>query len=81
MRAIVATALASFDVNQNMDPLIDLLCDRAWWVRYRAATSLILCSDIAAVVKKIEAREDRYALEMFQFALDKQALCNRKVVA
>ncbi|HML68148.1 MAG TPA: HEAT repeat domain-containing protein [Clostridia bacterium] len=81
LRAIVATALASFGVDKNAHTLIDLLCDRAWWVRYRAAESLILSSDVDEIIRKTEARDDRYALEMIHFALNKQALRNRKVVA
>lgn len=81
LRAIVATALVSFGADENADTLITLLCDRAWWVRYRAAESLIQCSDMNEILQKVEAREDRYALEMLHFALDKQALRNRKVVA
>lgn len=81
LRAIVATALASFGADENEDALIDLLCDRAWWVRYRAAESLIQCSNIEQTIQKVEARADRYALEMLHFALNKQALRNRKAVA
>ena len=81
LRAIVATALASFRVDRDADALIDLLCDREWWVRYRAAESLSRCSDTEAILHRVESRGDRYALEMLQFALNKQELRRRKGVA
>lgn len=81
LRAIVATALATYSADQNTDTLIDLVCDREWWVRYRAAESLTQCSDIDGVLARVTARNDRYALEMLRFALDKKALRSRKGVA
>lgn len=81
LRAVVATALASFGADSNTDTLIQLLCDKEWWVRYRAAESLIRCSDHGDIVRRVEQRQDRYALEMLHFALDKQALRLRKGVA
>jgi hypothetical protein len=81
LRAVVASALANFGVDENTDALIDLLCDREWWVRFRAAESLTQSKHIKAVQNHVKKREDRYAQEMLQFALDKQALRNRKGVA
>jgi len=81
LRAIVATALANYGADQNESTLIDLVCDREWWVRYRAAESLTQCSDPEAVVDRVAARNDKYALEMLRFALDKKALRSRKGVA
>lgn len=81
LRAVVASALANFGVDENADALVDLLCDREWWVRFRAAESLIHSKHIKAIQAKVKKREDRYAQEMLQFALDKQALRNRKGVA
>lgn len=81
LRAIVATALASYGADQNESTLIDLICDREWWVRYRAAESLTFHSNTNAVLSRVAARNDKYALEMLQFALDKKALRSRKGVA
>lgn len=81
LRAVVATALASYDVDQDAETLIDLLCDREWWVRFRAAEALTHCSDTEAILQRVMNRKDRYALEMFQFAINKQRLRNRKGVA
>ncbi len=78
LRAVVATALSAFDSDQNVQALIDLLCDREWWVRYRAAESLLCCSNSEEIIRLVTAREDRFAREMLQFALDKQALRGRK---
>ena len=81
LRAIVSTALASYSIDQNAGTLINLLCDREWWVRYRAAESLSQSSDTEAILHRVEARQDRYALEMFQFALNKRQLCRNGGVA
>lgn len=81
LRAIVATALANYGAEQNEETLLDLVCDREWWVRYRAAESLTQMSDPDAALRRVAARNDRYALEMLQFALDKKALRSRKGVA
>jgi len=81
LRTVVATALAAYGADENADVLIDLLCDSQWWVRYRAAESLLGCADHAGLLQRVAARKDRYALEMMQFALDKQALRSRKGVA
>ncbi len=81
LRAVVASALVSFGVDENADTLIDLLCDREWWVRFRAAESLIRSKHVKTIQSEVKKRGDRYAQEMLQFALDKQALRNRKGVA
>ena len=81
LRAIVATALASYGADQNADTLIDLVCDREWWVRYRAAESLTQCGGIDEILSRVAARNDRYAMEMLRFALDKKALRSRKGAA
>jgi HEAT repeat protein len=81
LRAIVATALATYGADQNESTLLDLVCDREWWVRYRAAESLTQCSNPDEVVERVAARNDKYALEMLRFALDKKALRSRKGVA
>lgn len=81
LRAVVASALSNFGVDENQEALIDLLCDREWWVRFRAAESLKQSKHIKAILNQVKKRNDRYALEMLQFALDKQALRDRKGVA
>lgn len=81
LRAIVATALDSYGTDDNVELLIDLLCDREWWVRYRAAESLTGCADTDGVLRRVSERKDRFALEMLHFALDKKALRSQKGVA
>jgi len=81
LRAVVATALSSYGADESEDTLIDLLCDCEWWVRLRASESLLKCTNTEEVVRRVEERHDRYALEMMHFALDKQALRRRKGVA
>lgn len=81
LRAIVATALASYGADQNAETLIDLLCDKEWWVRYRAAESLLFCADTDDIYRRVSARQDKFAQDMMRFALDKRALRSRKGVA
>ena len=71
MRAVVATALGAFGAEQNEEILVKLLCDREWWVRYRAAESLTQVNNTEALMQRIEATGDRFAAEMMRFALDR----------
>lgn len=81
LRAVVATALSSYGADENVETLIDLLCDCEWWVRLRASESLIQSANTDEIVRRVEERKDRFALEMMHFALDKQALRRRKGAA
>ncbi len=81
LRAVVATALSSFGSDECTETLINLLCDREWWVRYRAAESLLCCADMEDIVRRVAARGDRFAREMLQFALDKREMRSRKGAA
>ena len=74
LRAVVATALAAFDAGKNAETLIDLLCDREWWVRYRAAESLTKATDTKELLARVEKTGDRFAAEMMRFALEQAAL-------
>ena len=74
MRAVVATSLGSFSIQESMDTLIRLLCDREWWVRYRAAESLVDAQDKDALLRRVEQTGDAFALEMMRFALDRAKL-------
>ncbi len=74
MRAVVATALSSFDKQENVETLLKLLCDREWWVRYRAAESLAKVADVKSILTLAEKTGDKFALEMMRFALDQAAL-------
>ena len=81
LRAIVATALSSYGADENSELLLDLLCDKEWWVRYRAAEALSGCADTQDILRRAGERQDRFALEMLHFALDKKALRLSKGVA
>ena len=74
MRAVVATALGGFDLEANQETLIKLLCDREWWVRYRAAESLAQSANKERLLQRVEETGDRFAGEMMRFALDQAAL-------
>ncbi|MEN6636802.1 MAG: HEAT repeat domain-containing protein [Clostridiaceae bacterium] len=74
MRAVVATALGAFSEQDNDAALLKLLCDREWWVRYRAAESLTKALDTKALMTRVEKTGDKFAAEMMRFALDRAAL-------
>jgi hypothetical protein len=74
MRAVVATALGAFDIVSDEETLIRLLCDREWWVRYRAAETLAQAADTTELLQRVEQTGDRFALEMMRFALDRLQL-------
>ena len=74
MRAVVATALCSYGAKENFETLIRLLCDKEWWVRYRAAEALLRYPDRDGLLDRVSATNDRFAQEMMRFALDKDAL-------
>ncbi len=78
-RVVSATALGAFGVENNLELLIKLLCDREWWVRYRAAEALVHYPDHEALLKRVEQTNDKFAREMMQFALDKDALMRGEV--
>lgn len=79
MRAVVATALGAFSEQDNDAALLKLLCDREWWVRYRAAESLTKVSDTKALMTRVEKTGDKFAAEMMRFALDRAALLKGEV--
>jgi len=74
MRAVVATALGAFDIAEDEVVLVKLLCDREWWVRYRAAESLAQSNDTARLMQRAEQTGDRFAAEMMRFALERVQL-------
>lgn len=79
MRAVVATALGSFGAASARETLLTLLCDREWWVRYRAAESLLGDPNREELLPLIRKTGDRFALEMMEFALRKDALATKGV--
>lgn len=78
-RVVSATALGAFGVETNFEILLKLLCDREWWVRYRAAEALVKYHDHAELLARAKQTNDRFANEMMQFALDKDALMRGEV--
>lgn len=74
MRAVVASALGAFELAEDGETLIRLLCDREWWVRYRAAEALVKTSDEKKLMARVEKTQDRFAAEMMRFALDRAQL-------
>ena len=81
MRAVVATALGAYGVKENFEALIRLLCDKEWWVRYRAAEALLRYPDRDALLCRVSETNDRFAQEMMRFAVDKSALAKGEVIA
>ncbi|MPN51638.1 hypothetical protein SDC9_199287 [bioreactor metagenome] len=80
MRAVTATALGALSARENVELLITLLCDRDWWVRYRAAEALLSYPNRALLMHHVEDTFDRFPQEMMAFALDKEALAKEEAV-
>jgi len=74
MRAVVATALGAFGAEENRETLVKLLCDKEWWVRYRAAETLTRGEETQELTRMVEETNDRFAREMLRFAFDQAAL-------
>ena len=74
MRAVVATALGAFGAEENRETLVKLLCDKEWWVRYRAAETLAHGEETQELNLMVEETNDRFAREMLRFAFDQAAL-------
>ena len=74
MRAVVATALGAFGAAENRETLVKLLCDKEWWVRYRAAETLARGEETQELTQMVEQTDDRFAREMLRFAFDQAAL-------
>jgi hypothetical protein len=74
MRVAVAAALGAFGALEHIDTLLLLLCDREWWVRYRAAEALATIPDEELLMRRAEETGDRFAAEMMRFVLDRAAL-------
>lgn len=79
MRAIVATALGFYGAESNLETLLNLLCDREWWVRYRAAEALLGVPDHEALMPLVRQMNDRFATEIMEFVLRKHALMKGEV--
>ena len=80
MRSVVATALGAFDMEENAETLIKLLCDREWWVRYRAAESLTCYPNTAELLRRVDQTGDKFAAEMMRFTLDRAKLLRGEAV-
>ena len=79
MRAVVASALSCYGATPCLETLLTLLCDREWWVRYRAAESLLCYPDQDELLRRVRQTDDRFALEMMEFALRKDQLEHKGV--
>ena len=68
-------------INVSVDGVANIKISSKPELLNRAAESLLCCSDPDDIVRRVAAREDRFAREMMQFALDKQYLRTRKGAA
>lgn len=71
VRVQAARALGRLSQPQDAPLLIQLLSDAQWWVRYRAAQSLISLPFVAReqIQATLDAQPDRYAREIFSQVL------------
>ena len=71
IRVQVAAALGRMGVREDLPRLMSLMCDREWWVRYRAAQALISLpfmrrKDISEILLTLQ---DRFAVDILQRVL------------
>ncbi len=69
IRMQAAYALGAFGLAQDLGRLAPLVRDRHWWVRYRAAQSLLRLAGAAAVATMRESESDPYARDMLERVL------------
>jgi len=67
VRNAVVQAIASIDVNKNIDPLVEALQDKEWFVRYNAGVALCSAKDFITVRSKVGATNDKFAIEMLEY--------------
>lgn len=74
LRVHAATALGKLGTREHISVLIDLLSDREWWVRYRAAQAITkLPFLLADELQQIQlGLDDRYASDMLKQAMAEQ---------
>jgi HEAT repeat protein len=75
VRAQVARALGYIGGTAEIDTLFGMLSDAQWWVRYRAAQSLVRLSgaDLEPLRRRMDTLTDRYARSMVDSVLAERA--------
>ncbi|MBE0615449.1 MAG: HEAT repeat domain-containing protein [Burkholderiales bacterium] len=69
VRMQAAFMLGAFGLGQDVARLVLLLRDRQWWVRYRAAQSLLRLAGVATLAAMREREPDPYSREMLERVL------------
>lgn len=69
VRGVAVTALAAIDLADCEDLMIAALQDSEWQVRYNAGTALRGCASLEELVHKVQATQDKFALEMLEYMM------------
>jgi HEAT repeat protein len=71
-----ASLLGRAGNHEDLKALEPLLCDREWWVRYRAAQAMVASPFLGPnALRRIAARQnDRFAQDILQQALAEKGL-------
>ena len=67
VRNAVVKAVASIDLDSYIDSLIEALQDNEWFVRYNAGLALSKAADFKKVRDKVQATNDKFAIEMLDY--------------
>lgn len=70
----IVEALAKINSVKSYDVIFPFVFHEEWWVRYRTAEILVLYSDNKKLLNDIRLSEDKFALEMVNYMIEKQAL-------
>ena len=76
VRIQAARALGRLGEPEHVDLLTRMICDREWWVRYRAAQALVSLPFLGpnALRRMRDAEEDRYAADALEQAMAEAGL-------
>lgn len=74
IRVHAATTIGRLATREHLSILLELLGDRQWWVRYRAAQAIVALPFLGAeeLAQLLSKQNDRYAIDMLKQALAEQ---------
>ena len=81
VRNVAVTALADIAPESCYEDLLRCLCDPEWWVRFHAAEALSRLRGSEDLMEDVTELGDRFAYEMMQYILERNALLAREVTA
>lgn len=74
VRCAAVDSLAQLDREHCYDAIFKCLCDKEWWVRFHAAEILVTLPCREKLLNDVQASADRYAAEMIQYMIERDAI-------